>query len=74
MSARAAAVLVASAAKAKALGLPYYLRAPALGTAPRFIAALADLAERALANPTKLSSETGGRLCPAWCGLCPNRG
>ena len=31
-------------------GLPFYLRAAALGAAPRFIDALADLAARALAR------------------------
>ena len=52
------------------LKLPFYLRAPALGAAPRFIDALADLAERALHAPGKLQSETGGRICPAQFGLC----
>lgn len=56
---------------ARALKLPFYLRAPALGAAPRFIDALADLVERALAAPGKLQAETGGRLCPAAFGLCP---
>jgi protoporphyrin/coproporphyrin ferrochelatase len=59
---------------AQRLGVPYFLRAPALGAAPQFIDALADLAERALAAPGKLQSETGGRLCPAEFGLCPQRG
>jgi protoporphyrin/coproporphyrin ferrochelatase len=59
---------------AKHVGLPFYLRAPALGAAPRFIDALADLTERALAAPRKLQSETGGRLCPGKFGLCPQRG
>ena len=55
---------------AKRLQLPFYLRAPALGAAPRFIDALADLVERALAAPGKVQSESGGRLCPAAHGLC----
>jgi ferrochelatase len=55
---------------AKRLKIPFYLRAPALGAHPRFIDALADLAERALAAPGKVQSETGGRLCPAAFGLC----
>jgi len=55
---------------AKQLDLPYYLRAPALGATPRFIDALADLVERALAAPGGLQSETGARLCPAQFGLC----
>ncbi len=55
---------------AKRLDLPFYLRAAAPGAAPRFIDALADLAERALSAPGKLQSESGGRLCPAAFGLC----
>ncbi|MEZ5972347.1 MAG: ferrochelatase [Hyphomonadaceae bacterium] len=55
---------------AKQLNLPFYLRAPALGPDPRFIDALADLAERALSAPGKVQSETGGRFCPAERGLC----
>ena len=55
---------------AKRLGLPYYLRAPALGATPGFIDALADLVERALAQPGGLNSESGGRLCPGQFGLC----
>lgn len=58
---------------AKTEGLPFYLRAAALGAAPRFIAALADLAERALASPGKLQSESGARICPARFGRCPHR-
>lgn len=55
---------------AEKLGLPFYLRAPAPGAAPRFIDALADLTERALAAPGKTQSESGARLCPAQWGLC----
>lgn len=55
---------------AKRLKLPFYLRAPALGAAPHFIDALADLVERALAAPGQLNSEAGGRLCPGQFGLC----
>jgi protoporphyrin/coproporphyrin ferrochelatase len=58
---------------AKQLKLPFYLRAPALGATPRFIDALADLVERALASPGALQSETGGRLCPGQFGLCAHR-
>jgi ferrochelatase len=57
---------------AHAAGAPFYIRAPAPGVAPRFIAALADLAERALDAPGKLQSENGGRLCPQAFGLCPH--
>lgn len=58
---------------AREAGVSFYLRAPALGAAPRFIATLADLAERALDAPGKLQSEAGGRLCPAAFGLCPHK-
>jgi ferrochelatase len=57
---------------AKRAGLLFYIRAPALGVAPRFIDALADLAERALAAPGKLQSATCDRLCPAAMGQCPH--
>lgn len=60
------------AQRAKALALPYYLRAKALGCHPRFIAALADLTERAMATPGRVQSEGGGRICPAACGKCPH--
>lgn len=57
---------------AKHLNLPFYLRADALGAAPRFIDALADAVERALTEPGKVQSESGGRLCPAAWRLCPH--
>lgn len=53
--------------------LPFYLRAPALGAAPRFIETLADLTARALEAPGKLQSEQGGRLCPNHFKQCPHR-
>jgi len=59
---------------AQRLNLPFYLRVPALGAGPRFIDALADLAERALGAPGKMQSESGGRLCPAAYGLCAQGG
>lgn len=55
---------------AREVALPFYLRAPALGVAPRFIDALADLVERALAAPGKVCSENGDKLCPGEWGLC----
>jgi ferrochelatase len=57
---------------AKERGLPYYIRAPALGASPLFIDALAELVERALAQPGKLNAEGGGRLCPGEWALCPH--
>lgn len=56
---------------ARALNLPFYLRAPAPGAAPRFIDALTELTERALSAPGKVQSENGGRLCAASWGMCP---
>jgi ferrochelatase len=55
-------------------GVPFYIRAPALGTTPRFIDALADLVERALTAPGKVQSESGGRICPAEFGRCAQQG
>lgn len=55
---------------AKQAGAPFYLRAPALGAAPRFIDALADLVEMALDDSDMIRSESGGRLCPAAMRLC----
>jgi ferrochelatase len=55
-------------------GVPFYLRVPALGVAPRFIDALADLVERALTAPGKVQSESGGRICPAEFGRCAQQG
>ncbi|MEJ0058224.1 MAG: ferrochelatase [Terricaulis sp.] len=61
------------AQRAAALGAPYYLRAPALGAAPRYIETLADLVARASGSAHAIQSETGVRICPAAYGLCPNR-
>jgi protoporphyrin/coproporphyrin ferrochelatase len=57
--------------RAHAHGVPYYLRAPALGAAQGFIDALADLVEHAAAHPGGPRSETGSRICPGQFGLCP---
>jgi ferrochelatase len=59
---------------ARRLKLPFYLRAPALGAEPRFIEALAELAERALSAPGKIQAENGGRICPGVYGLCAQEG
>jgi ferrochelatase len=56
---------------AKAAGVPDYLRVPAVGTHPGFIAALADLVMRASGSPTTISS-SGRRLCPRAFGACPH--
>lgn len=57
---------------AKQLNVSFYLRAPALQAAPRFIDALADLVERALTRPNGLQSENGARLCPSRFTFCPH--
>jgi protoporphyrin/coproporphyrin ferrochelatase len=59
---------------AKGLQIPFYLRAPALGVAPRFIDALAELVERAMTAPGKVQSEVGARICPGQFGLCAQGG
>lgn len=59
---------------ARRVQLPFYLRAAAPGAAPRFIDALAEQVERALAAPGKVQSENGARICPAQFGLCAQGG
>jgi protoporphyrin/coproporphyrin ferrochelatase len=54
-------------------GVPVYMRAKALGSDARFIAALADLVDIAVARPMPVGSETGGRICPGAFGMCPMR-
>jgi ferrochelatase len=51
--------------------VPFYIRAPALGPSSGFIAALAELVDKALAAPYGAHSETGVRICPRAFGLCP---
>lgn len=50
-------------------GVPHYLRAPAVGTHPDFIAGLAKLVRDALAHPGTRSG-SGKRQCPAKCSQC----
>jgi ferrochelatase len=59
------------AERAHEKGVPYYLRAPALGAAPAFIAALSEVTIAACNRADAVASETGGRLCPGRFGLCP---
>ncbi|HEX3408415.1 MAG TPA: ferrochelatase, partial [Caulobacteraceae bacterium] len=56
------------AAAAKRAGAQPYIRVPALGTHPRFIGALADLAERALAGGAGV--RPGGAGCPSPASAC----
>ena len=57
------------AGAAKQAGAQPYIRVPALGTHPRFIGALADLTERALASEAGVKPGRGG--CPAGASACP---
>jgi ferrochelatase len=59
------------AEKAHEWGLPFYLRAPALGAADDFIHALAAAVRRALTDSTAISSDTGTRICPSQFSQCP---
>ncbi|MFQ5958962.1 MAG: ferrochelatase [Alphaproteobacteria bacterium] len=52
-------------------GVPAYVRVPALGTQPSFIAALAALVRGALDGAPGLCSHVGGRVCPGRYGGCP---
>lgn len=61
------------AEKAHELGLPYYIRAPALGASDLFIDGLATLVRKALLRDCGAHSESGGRLCPERFGACPMR-
>jgi ferrochelatase len=56
---------------AAASGVPEYLRVPAVGAHPLFIAALADMVSGA---KTDVVSNTGTRLCPGKYGKCVCRG
>jgi ferrochelatase len=56
------------AAAAQRAGAQPYIRVPALGTHPRFIAALADLVEGALAADDGV--KPGGASCPAEASAC----
>ncbi len=52
-------------------GVPAYFRAPVPNDDAAFIAALAGLADRALAHGPGLCSHAGGRACAAGLGDCP---
>ncbi len=55
-------------------GVPAYVRVPALGTHPSFIAALAALVRRALDGAPGMCSHVGGRFCPGRYAGCPRSG
>jgi ferrochelatase len=52
-------------------GVPFYIRAPALGESAPFIEALADIAKRAYGDARGLGSGCGRRLCPSQFAMCP---
>ncbi|MGE0119318.1 MAG: ferrochelatase [Dongiaceae bacterium] len=54
------------------VGVPVYVRVPAVGTEPAFIGALADLVRAALASPRSVRSDAGARLCAAADRCCVN--
>lgn len=58
-------------ALAAAAGVPLYIRLPTVRTEPRFIAALAGLAEFLKGKKTPCSA-SGARICPAKFGQCPH--
>ena len=58
------------ARQARELGVPLYVRVPAVGTDAGFIEGLANLARRARGADAALCSGEGGRLCPAACRRC----
>ena len=53
-------------------GVPDYVRVPTVGTAPAFIAGLAELVRAALAAPAPVTSQAGRRLCAAGDVCCVN--
>lgn len=58
-------------ALAKTLGLPYYVRVPALGITKPFIDGLADMVIERLENPLPLCSARGDRICLGKWAKCP---
>ncbi len=56
---------------AEHLHLPGYYRVPAPNSDPAFIAALADIVQRAVAGGDGLCSHQGGRACSVQHGDCP---
>jgi len=53
-------------------GVPAYIRVPTVGTTEPFIDGLADLVRAALASPTPVRSQGGGRICAADDRCCVN--
>jgi protoporphyrin/coproporphyrin ferrochelatase len=55
------------------VGVPTYLRAPAVGTDDAFISGLGALVERGFAHRKPIASGSGSRFCPAGLRACPCR-
>lgn len=55
-------------------GVPAYHRVATVGTAPAFIAALAEIVEGASGPGARTCHPSGSRLCPAEWGKCPAAG
>ncbi len=58
-------------AMAAELGVPYFVRVPAVATAPAFIGALADLVRQSQADAAPIRSGCGARICPTAFKGCP---
>ncbi|MFI4987524.1 MAG: ferrochelatase [Alphaproteobacteria bacterium] len=56
---------------ARRTGVPVYIRVPTVSTAPPFIAGLAGLVRRALADGSAICPGDGMRICPAAATQCP---
>ncbi len=54
------------------VGVSTYVRVPTVGTAPRFIAGLADLVDQRLNEPlSSVDRDASGPACPTSCSRCP---
>jgi ferrochelatase len=59
---------------AQLAGVPAYVRAPTVGTAPPFIRGLASLVREAKASDRPIVRPERERRCPRQCGRCPQAG
>jgi protoporphyrin/coproporphyrin ferrochelatase len=59
--------------RAEELGVPFYLRAPALGVRDGFISALADLVDQAVRTDDPVINAKAGGDCGGTCVACPRR-
>lgn len=57
-------------AEAEALGVPFFMPVPTVGTLAPFIKGLADLVRQAVEHDGPVMSEEGPRLCPAGYAQC----